>query len=104
MSEEKKEPEIKDVPAFMQSCYDWLEEMEDALVLEPRERFDKAIIGWIERCSQPNIICYDVRKVIDIFKEEDGMTEEEAWEFYSYNTAGAWYGDGTPCFLHRGEE
>ena len=103
MSEEK-EREIKDLSEFFQSSYDWCAENENALLLEPRERFDKAIVGWIERCAQDPIICYDVRKVIDVFKEEDGMTEEEAWEFYHFNTVGAWLGKGTPCFLHRGEE
>jgi hypothetical protein len=32
---------------------------------------------------------------------EDGMTYEEAEEFYEFNTLGSWVGDGTPAFLSR---
>ena len=79
---------------------EWIDdEMEEVVVLEPREQFDQAIVGWVERFNQPAIICYDVKKVINSFVE-NGMTEEDAWEWYSYNTVGAWFGENTPCFLH----
>jgi hypothetical protein len=29
----------------------------------------------------------------------DGMTEEEAVEYFDFNQIGAWVGDRTPCFL-----
>jgi hypothetical protein len=29
-----------------------------------------------------------------------GMSEEEAEEFYEFNTIGAWMGDGTPIFVY----
>ena len=30
---------------------------------------------------------------------EDGMTEEEAVEYFEFNIIGAWMGEETPCFL-----
>jgi hypothetical protein len=29
----------------------------------------------------------------------DGMTEEEAEEYFNFNQLGAWIGENTPCFL-----
>jgi hypothetical protein len=31
--------------------------------------------------------------------QQEGMSYEEALEFWSFNQVGAWVGDGTPCFL-----
>jgi hypothetical protein len=32
---------------------------------------------------------------------KQGMDEEEAEEFFSFNTLGAWVGENTPLFLWR---
>ena len=72
---------------------------EDMVILEPRDRFDSCIIGVVERFGIPErVICYDRAKVIQL-NIQDGMTEEEAEEFYEYNTIGAWMGEGTPVFI-----
>ena len=34
---------------------------------------------------------------------DDGMSEEEAYEYYNFNMLGAWVGDGTPAFICLGE-
>ena len=61
--------------------------------------FDDCIAGVVERINQPNILCYDLDKVLKKLVNEHGMTEEEALEYWSYNQLGAWVGDTTPCFL-----
>jgi hypothetical protein len=30
---------------------------------------------------------------------DDGMTDEEAIEYFEYNQIGAWVGEQTPCFI-----
>ena len=60
--------------------------------------FDNCIAGVVEGFGQERIVCYDKFKVIDQMISE-GMTEEEAVEFFEYNQIGAWVGDRTPCFL-----
>lgn len=62
--------------------------------------FDDAILGVVERIGT-QAICYDQDKVIDILIERDGMTYEEAIEYFEYNIAGAWVGESTPFFLQR---
>jgi hypothetical protein len=60
--------------------------------------FDDCIAGVIERIGQEPIICYDKTKVLDQMVK-DGMTYEEAVEYFEYNQLGAWVGERTPCFL-----
>jgi len=61
---------------------------------------DDAIIGVGERCSQPNVIVYSYNKVIEILMQRDGMSHDEATEFFSFNIGGAWVGESTPIWMH----
>ena len=60
--------------------------------------FDKAIMGIVERFGMNPVVLYNKNKCINIMIKRDGMTEEEAIEFYYYNIVGAYMGDYTPCF------
>ena len=60
---------------------------------------EKALVGITYRFGQRPLACYDMKKIISILMK-DGMTKEEAWEYFSYNTLGAWVGDTTPCFIN----
>lgn len=55
----------------------------DAIVLEPRSTFNPAIIG----IDPDGRIVYSANKIIEQFKL-DGMTTEEAIEYFEYNTLG----------------
>ena len=90
----------------------------DALFLEPREYFDKAIVGvtanpndhW-PRQSVVAVAVYDASRTIhaiyDWFKATDAeyATEDEAWsaaaDWFSFNTEGSWLGENTPTFVWR---
>lgn len=65
--------------------------------------FDDAILGLGRRCGQPDLLVYDVDKCVDILMK-DGMTNEEAIEYFEFNVVGARMGEGTPIFLYRGVE
>jgi len=60
--------------------------------------FDKAVIGIGRRCSQEDILVYDTEKCLEILME-DGMTYDEAREFFEFNTVGSWVGPLTPIFV-----
>ena len=60
--------------------------------------FDDCIVGTVERFGAPDIICYDKNGII-MSLCGDGMSYEEAYEFFDFNIIGAWVGDTTPCFL-----
>ena len=70
---------------------------EDALIMDG---FDDCILGILERFSiDKPIVVYDREKVIAKLMDKDGMTHEEALEFYYFNQVGAWAGETTPAFL-----
>jgi hypothetical protein len=56
----------------------------------------------MERFGQEPVAAYDYETVIAV-NEADGMTHDEAVEWFLYNQLGAWVGDYTPCFVHSRE-
>jgi len=59
--------------------------------------YDEAVLGVARRCGQPDLIAYDVEKIIEILVTRDDMTYEEAVEFFDFNIAGV--GEETPIFI-----
>jgi hypothetical protein len=51
--------------------------------------FDDAIIGIIESYGMGEKVLYDLDKVLVILQERDGMSYEEACDYYAYNMLGA---------------
>jgi glucose dehydrogenase len=56
--------------------------------------FDEAIIGLDETSGR---LIYSVTKCIECLMEQ-GMTDEEASEYFYYNVSGAYMGEQTPIF------
>jgi hypothetical protein len=59
--------------------------------------FDDCIAGIVQRFNDTFVV-YDKHKVLARLIG-DGMSEEEAAEFWAFNQVGAWMGEGTPGFL-----
>lgn len=57
--------------------------------------FDAAIIG-IDQDGERLI--YDSNSVVQVLINE-GMDEEDAWDYFYYNIAGAYVGKNTPLFI-----
>lgn len=82
----------------------WREELaeinEEALCADG---FEDAYLGWAEsrwvREGGPAVAVYSRRKCIQILMKRDGMSEEEAVEFFEFNVEGAYVGPNTPIFL-----
>tara|TARA_R110002020_G_scaffold7161_3_gene30309 strand:+ start:4126 stop:4386 length:261 start_codon:yes stop_codon:yes gene_type:complete len=60
--------------------------------------YDDAIIG-VELDYEPRVV-YDQNKIIDILMA-DGMTDEEAQEFFDFNIAGSYVGQQTPIYVQK---
>jgi len=83
---------------------EWASEQDLEIIrLEPRDFFDRFILGVAERCGMEAVLVYDLDAIRAAYVSEQGMTYEDADEYLSYNTLGAWLGDGTPLFLSRPE-
>lgn len=78
----------------------------DALLLEPREQFDQALVGvtstpndqWDRATGDTYVGIYDEDRCIGAIMEMLGCDEEDATEYFHFNTAGAYAGPGTPTF------
>jgi hypothetical protein len=62
--------------------------------------FDDCLIGVGFTFGKFGTLVYDQAKVIEKLKS-DGMTEEEAFEYYEYNILGACLGDNMPIFVEK---
>tara|TARA_R110000751_G_scaffold302581_2_gene416708 strand:- start:575 stop:790 length:216 start_codon:yes stop_codon:yes gene_type:complete len=65
--------------------------------------FDDAIMGIARRCGQPELLVYSEDKCIEILMDQ-GMTDEEALEYFEFNVVGSWMGEETPLFLREEDE
>lgn len=61
--------------------------------------FEDAFLGMSEVFGRPSLATYDKDKCIEILMERDGMTDEEAVEYFDFNVLGGWVGDSTPIYL-----
>jgi len=75
---------------------------EDSRMLDDKmitmDGYDDCMLGICMRFGQDDIVAYDYTKIIQKHID-DGMTDEEAVEFFNFNQLGAWVGDHTPCFI-----
>ena len=61
--------------------------------------YDTAIVGIARSACMPDVVAYDEEKVIEILEKD--MEYEEAVEFYEFNIACSYVGEGTPIFITR---
>jgi hypothetical protein len=62
--------------------------------------FDDCLLGVGFSFARYGVLVYDEAKVIEKLKL-DGMTEEEAFEYYEFNILGACVGDNMPIFMKQ---
>ena len=79
-----------------QACLDLASEDEANLAF--LDGHDDAILGVVEHNGFCAVV-YDVKKIVRKLRRRDGMSNDEALEFFAYNIAGAHLGEGTPLFL-----
>jgi hypothetical protein len=72
-----------------------LAEMDPEMLLA--DGFEEAVIGYVTIFNK-TVSLYDRNKCLDILVKRDGMTYEEAVEFFDFNVTGAYVGDLTPAF------
>ncbi len=62
--------------------------------------FDKAIIGMcMDIATGGERLIYDANKCIDILIKQ-GMSEQEAIEYFEFNVSGSYVGETTPVWLY----
>ena len=61
--------------------------------------FDDCCLGAVSRFGSDSVLIYDRAKIISKLGKD--MSLQDAEEYFEYNIAGAWVGQGTPAFLER---
>lgn len=69
----------------------------EALLLKPRQDFDQAVVSITTNQEGQVVAVYDEVKIIDVLVDQ-GMTEDEAWEYFYFNIEGAYMGKNTPVY------
>jgi hypothetical protein len=93
--------------AFMYKMHsDYVKNLEMQSLVENKttylkaDGFDDCLIGIGLSFGKHGTLVYDQAKVIQKL-EEQGMTNEEAFEYYEYNILGACLGDNMPIFVEQ---
>lgn len=60
---------------------------------------EDAFVGIGSAFNAVPVAIYNKDKVIEILMTRDGMTIDEAYEFFDFNIAGAYVGESTPIFM-----
>ena len=60
---------------------------------------EDAFVGIGRTFNSIPVAIYNTDKVIEILMTRDGMTIDEAYEFFDFNIAGAYVGESTPIFM-----
>ena len=60
---------------------------------------DEAFIGIATTFGEKIRAVYDINKVIDLLQRQ-GMTYEEAEEYFDYKIVGSYEGEQAPIFMH----
>ena len=74
--------------------------MEDAITADG---FEKALLGFGHQFNTP-VAVYSKDRCLHVLMERDGMSREDAIEYFDFNVAGAWVGASTPVFLQSEAE
>ena len=61
--------------------------------------FNDALIG----VSSKNIAIYDIDKCIDVL-EKQGMSQDDALDYFYFNVEGSYVGEQTPIYIHSDME
>lgn len=71
----------------------------EALLLEPRDVFDTAILGVANRSDGLMVAAYSTEKCIEALMHQHHWDREKAEEWFYYNTTNAYVGEGSPVFI-----
>ena len=63
--------------------------------------FEDAIIGVGSSFGRENVLVYNTGEILRILAKRDGMTYDEAREFFEFNVLGSYNGEGMPIFVEE---
>jgi hypothetical protein len=89
--------EEKTLSSQTQRLMEWIDETFDVVVYPAG--YEDCIVGVAEKFGGPPIAVMDLEKMLEKL-EQEGMSHEEALEYFEYNILGAYVGEQTPVYMH----
>lgn len=87
---------LREKPPLAEVVREYLaEEHPEAVVFDG---LDAAIIGVATRHTQEPLVAYSLGGILECLRSQ-GMTDEEALEWYDHNIGCLWAGEGTPVIV-----
>jgi hypothetical protein len=83
--------------SFENKILEWIDETFDVVVYPTG--FEDCIVGVGERFGGPPVAVLDLEKMLTQL-EKDGMTRDEAIEYFEFNILGAHIGNENPVYMH----
>jgi hypothetical protein len=97
----KHQPRLSYKPISREQIARWAQENDFELIFfDPPEHFDHAILGLVHGFGQEPAVLYDEEKVLTAMVA-DGTNPDDAYDWFTFNTIGAFLGEATPRFLIR---
>lgn len=81
----------------MDSIKDELAEINPEALLA--DGLEDAMVGYTVNHHHPVVAVYDFDLCVKVLVDRDGMTPEDAEEFLSFNTLGAYVGENGPLYV-----
>ena len=104
MQKDMLEPPHRPTEAQRKALEDWIDGATGGEGCIVADGFDFAFVGVMDGPddAHPYRAVYDTLTCIHILRLQ-GMTEEEAAEYFDFNVSGAYVGPGTPVFMHTSQ-
>jgi hypothetical protein len=61
--------------------------------------FDDCVIGKAQSFGRDEALAYSVEKILEKLQKDSDMDPEEAREYFDFNIAGGYFGEGNPIFV-----
>ena len=75
-----------------------IDNIDGLVLLEPRDTYDRAIVGVASRSGEVFVI-YSNRQIVEALMEVESWAEEDSTEWLLYNVLGTQAGGKTPAFV-----
>jgi hypothetical protein len=82
---------------------EWVAEIDADMIVLDGPEFDAAILGIVTVAGQPDRVLYSTEKFLDVLVSQ-GMSRDDAVEWYDFNVSCAYMGERTPAFLEEPPE
>lgn len=60
---------------------------------------DLAIVG-VADLDEISVVVYSIPKILEVLETRDGMSRDDARDYFYFNVQSAYVGDHTPIFIH----